>query len=210
MKRNKKRKRTRRGNQALGSIASAPAASGMEAHIATAKEGGLLIITAIASGFVGAALGRSSLIVGIPVTVYGVAKRSPYVVAAGLGLAVANGFQLAGRGVAGVDGLDFKQMTQDAKDRVKTFFENFKDKLYLSHTPAAATQTQEATNGIGDTNEEQVTYFVNPYGNQSNDVAALPELDMSAIDRIQEQIAEMNRPGAADTTAGLNEVEREF
>lgn len=101
-------------------------------------------------------------------------------------------------------------MTQDAQDRVKTFFENFKDKLYLSHASTTTTPTQETTNGIGDT-EEQVTYFVNPYSNQTNSIAALPELDMSAIDRIQEQIAEMSRPAVPDTnTAGLSEVGREF
>jgi hypothetical protein len=44
-----------------------------------------------------------------------------------------------------------------------------------------------------------VTYFTNPYNNSK-------ELDMSAIDRIQEQIAEMNKPVNGD----LSEADREF
>jgi len=92
---------------------------------------------------------------------------------------------------------------------VSTFFENFKDKLYLPHTPTAS-QTTETTNGLGEASQEQVTYFVNPYAGDTSNIAALPEIDMSAIDRIQEQIAEMSKTPPPMPTAGLNEVEREF
>ncbi len=73
-----------------------------------------------------------------------------------------------------------------------TFFKNFSEKLYIGNsepTPIA---------GLGgDNNEEQVSYFVNPYNNAK-------EIDMSAIDRIQEQIANMNGMDAVD------DLEREF
>lgn len=89
MKRNKKRKRTRQVIRALGSVEySGPAANSSEAYIATAKEGGLIVIAAIAACGVGAALGRHSLIAGIPVTLIGVHKGNPYIVAAGLALTV--------------------------------------------------------------------------------------------------------------------------
>lgn len=85
-------------------------------------------------------------------------------------------------------------MAEEAKDRVGTFFKNFSEKLYLNKAAEPS-----ATNGLaGDQDGEQVTYFVNPYGNTK-------ELDMSAIDRLQEQIATMN--------GGMNavdEMEREF
>jgi len=221
MRRNKRKKPTKRRGSALGEVEVAVAESEQATadtpeFMFTAKEAALMLVTAIAAaGTVGAAIGRASLIVGIPVTIFGAHKRNPYIVAAGVGLALANGFQKPTSGITGVDGFDFKQATQDAKDRVRTFFENFKGKLYLPSSTQTVVSTQAATNGLGEGTEEQITYFVNPYGNQpnSNDMAALPELDMSAIDRIQEQIAEMSKPVASmpdSSTAGLNEIEREF
>jgi len=85
-----------------------------------------------------------------------------------------------------VEGFDMKQIASEAKDRVGTFFKNFGEKLYLS---------KETIAGLAGDDDSNVTYFVNPYSKN--------ELDMSAIDRIQEQIAQMNG-------AGLNEIEREF
>lgn len=155
-------------------------------YMKTAKEGVLMLLAAIAAGGAGAALGKHSFIAGIPVTLIGVHKQNKYVIAAGLGLVMSNGFQKAGATTAteSVEGFDMKQMASEAKDRVGTFFKNFGEKLYLS---------KETIAGLA--GDEQVTYFVNPYSNK--------ELDMSAIDRIQEQIAQMNG-------AGLNEIEREF
>ncbi len=158
----------------------------------TVTKGGLVILAAIAAGGAGAALGRHSLIAGIPVTLLGFHKNNPYIIAAGLGLTLSNGFQNQSKSnVQGVDGFDVKQIAEQAKDRVGTFFKNFSDKLYLSKKEDPASKTALA----GGDNDEQVTYFVNPYQNSK-------ELDMSAIDRIQEQIASMN--------GTMSEVEREF
>jgi hypothetical protein len=87
----------------------------------------------------------------------------------------------------GIGGFDIKQIATEAKDRVGTFFKNFGEKLYLSRETIA-----------GLAGDEPVTYFVNPFSTK--------ELDMSAIDRIQEQIAQMNKSG----TANLTEDDREF
>ena len=158
----------------------------------TVTKGGLVILAAIAAGGAGAALGKHSLLAGIPVTLIGFHKKNPYIIAAGLGLTLSNGFQNQNKTtVQGVDGFDMKQIAEQAKDRVGTFFKNFSEKLYISKAAEPA-----STAGLaGENSEDQVTYFVNPY----NDTK---ELDMSAIDRIQEQIATMN--------GGLSEVEREF
>ena len=106
-------------------------------------------------------------------------------------MTLSNGIQKPGQKttVQGVDGFDLKQMTKEAKDRVGTFFENFKGKLYLSPTPPAT------TDGLG---EDEVTYFVNPYNGTG-------EIDMSALDKVQEQIAQMNK-----NVSGTSEIEREF
>lgn len=158
----------------------------------TVTKGGLVILAAIAAGGAGAALGKHSLLAGIPVTLLGFHKQNAYITAAGLGLILSNGFQNQNKPtVQGVDGLDIKQIAEEAKDRVGTFFKNFSEKLYISKAAEPS-----ATAGLfGAQTEEQVTYFVNPYSETK-------ELDMSAIDRIQEQIATMN--------GSLNEVEREF
>jgi hypothetical protein len=157
----------------------------------TVTKGGLVILAAIAAGGAGAALGKHSLLAGIPVTLLGFHKNNPYIIAAGLGLTLSNGFQNQNKTtVQGVDGFDVKQIAAEAKDRVGTFFKNFSEKLYISK-PAEPSATAGLSGGQG---EDQVTYFVNPYNTK--------ELDMSAIDRIQEQIATMN--------GGLNEMEREF
>ena len=165
-------------------------------YMDTAKEGGLMLLAAIAASGAGAAIGKHSLIAGVPLTLVGIHKKNKYLIAAGLGLTLSNGFQKQGQPTTtqGVDGFDLKQIAQDAKDRVGTFFQNFKEKLYLA-SPAPPTTTE----GLGEENEEQVTYFVNPYSGSTG------ELDMSAIDRVQEQIAEMSK-----NVSGLNEVEREF
>lgn len=212
MKRHKRRLRTARQGKALGDTeyTDEESVDNANAYVDTAKEGGLILLSAIAACGVGAAIGKHSLITGIPVTLLGVHKKNPYIVAAGLGLTLSNGFQRSSASVQGVDGFDLKQVAQDAKERVSTFFENFKEKLYIPTTSVAPVASTE---GLSDVPEEQVTYFVNPYGsdkspgNEQNSIA-LSDIDMSAIDGIQEQIAEMSRGGAP--TAGLNETEREF
>jgi hypothetical protein len=181
-----KQKKNKQGNALFG---TAPV---MEHPIAqTVTKGGLVLLAAIAAGGAGAALGKHSLLAGIPVTLVGFHKKNPYIIAAGLGLTLSNGFQNKNKTttVQGVDGFDMKQIAEQAKDRVGTFFKNFSEKLYISKAEPSA------TNGLA--GEEQVTYFVNPYNNAK-------ELDMSAIDRIQEQIANMNGMNAVE------ETEREF
>lgn len=188
-----KKKKDKKHTQGHALFGTAPV---MEHPVAqTVTKGGLVLLAAIAAGGAGAALGKHSLLAGIPVTLVGFHKKNPYIIAAGLGLTLSNGFQNQNKAsIQGVDGFDFKQIAEEAKDRVGTFFKNFSEKLYLSK-PAEPS----ATSGLaGDQKEEQVTYFVNPYNETK-------ELDMSAIDRLQEQIASMN--------GGMNaveEAEREF
>jgi hypothetical protein len=107
-------------------------------------------------------------------------------------------------GTNGVDGFDVKQMTQDAKDRVSKFFENFKEKLYIAPTevidpsvqvPANTSASDGSTSGLGAS--ENVQYFINPMS--TND------LDLSAMERVEQQIASMNRG-----TSGLEDIDREF
>lgn len=195
----KNRNKKYRGSTYQGGKQNALTGTGnvMEHPVAQAvAKGGLVLLTAIAAGGAGAALGKHSLIAGVPVTLVGFHKKNPYIIAAGLGLTLSNGFQNQNKtatNVQGVDGFDLKQVAEGAKDRVGTFFKNFSEKLYLDKGEPSATA------GLaGDNKEDQVTYFVNPYNDSK-------ELDMSAIDRIQEQIAAMNQGMNA-----IEETEREF
>lgn len=175
-----------------------PAQATTSSLVKAGQEGVLMLVAAGVAAGLGAAIGKHSFLVGLPVFGFGVYKGNNYISAAGLGMVMANGFQKAQAkttAVSGIDGFDLKQIANDAKERVTTFFSNFSDKLYIppSSPPATVPEQSEATSGLDD----QVTYFVNPYP---------AELDMSAIDRVQEQIAQMNQKG----TAGLNDIEREF
>ena len=188
--------RKRKKNRGRGKRKSYKGLSGvaqvMEHPIAnTVTKGSLILLAAIAAGGAGAALGKHSLIAGVPVTLVGFHKKNPYLIAAGLGLTLSNGFQRKDQQqvtTQGVDGFDLKLVAEQAKDRVGTFFKNFSEKLYLK-------SGEEGAAGLA--GENDVTYFVNPYTPKG--------LDMSAIDRVQEQIAQMN-----GGTSGLNEVDREF
>ena len=159
----------------------------------TLKEGGLMLLAAIAAGGAGAAIGKHSLALGIPVTLAGAYKKNPYIIAAGLGLAMSNGFQNATKTSTttnGVNGFDIKEIAQGAKDRMSTFFDNFKEKLYLPATTAPS-----ATDGLGE--NDNVRYFINPYGTK--------ELDLSAMDRINAQVN-----AGAGTSGFDDDTDREF
>ncbi|MEX1239461.1 MAG: hypothetical protein WEB30_07080 [Cyclobacteriaceae bacterium] len=175
-----------------GGALSGMAQAGKNDYVETGKEGFLTLLAAIAASGAGAAIGKHSLVAGIPIMFFGIHKKNAYIIAAGLGLTLSNGFQNPAQAkpattTEGMDGL--KEIAEQAKNRVGTFFQNFKEKLYLG--PAAPA----TTDGLG---EDEVTYFVNPYKSTG-------EIDMSAIDRVQEQIAEMTRNGN-----NLSEVDREF
>jgi hypothetical protein len=189
--RNKKSSHGQHGHGLSGGVSQV-----MEHPVAqTVTKGGLVLLTAIAAGGAGAALGKHSLIAGIPLALFGYHKGNQYLMAAGMGLVLSNGFQNPNKttAVQGVDGFDLKLATEEAKDRVGTFFKNFSEKLYLTKA--------EPTAGL-EGKDDQVTYFVNPYNSAK-------ELDMSAIDRLQEQIASMSKAGTSGLSA-VEEPDREF
>lgn len=189
------RKKRRKHTGALSGTAQASQQKKKDVT-ATLKEGGLILLAAIAAGGAGAAVGKHSLVIGLPVTLLGIYKGNKYITAAGLGFVLSNGFQRkdAPKTTEGVDGFDLKMLAEQAKDRVGTFFQNFSDKLYI---PKATESAGTSGLGEGETKEDKVTYFINPHSDK--------DLDMSAIDRIQEEIAAMSQPVNGDF-----DTEREF
>lgn len=178
----KKGKGKQKGQARSGSVLNHPV-------VGTLKEGGLLLLTAIAAGGAGAALGKHSLLAGIPVTLYGIHQKNQYIIAAGLGISLGTAKVNPSNTSSGVNGFDVKQIASEAKERAGEFFTNFKAKLYL---PTATGNEQTAGLAGG----EKVSYFINPH-NRSGDI------DMSALDQVQQQIAEMGK-------GNLSDVDREF
>ncbi len=187
-----KRRKTRNTRALHGNASTASA--NKKPVTETLKEGGLMLVSAIAAGGAGAVIGKHSLLVGIPVTLFGVHKGNKYITSAGLGLCLSNGFQQQQTSAAPTNGIDDEMdgfSMEEVKERVGNYFKNFSEKLYLPKNQSLP------TNGLG-ASDEQPTYFINPYQNpqlQGND------LDMSQLDRVQEQIAQMN---------GMGEIHREF
>jgi hypothetical protein len=153
----------------------------------TLQESGVILLAAIFGGGIGAAIGKHSLLVGIPISILGVHYNYKQITALGVGMAISNGFQSSSatpaKAVNGVDddmhGFDINQI----KDRVGTYFKNFSEKLYLPKTEAPVNATDEM-NG-----DEMPTRFLNPY----NDNSSLQgDIDLSQMDKVKAQIAQMN------------------
>jgi hypothetical protein len=162
--------------------------------------------TAIAAGSVlaglvaGLAAGKYSFYSGVVVTGLGVFLRRPNLALAGLGMAVTPNVKTSADSAsvavttttdgATVSGIDVKQVATGAKDRITGYFKNFTEKI-----------TCKKSDGMSGLGEEPVTYFVNPYASRQ-----LPpgSLDMSALDKVQEQIAMMSG-GTNRGTAGFDE-----
>ena len=116
----------------------------------------------VGGGVLGAVAGKFSLIGGIPIAIYGHYKNNRWLKALGIGMALANGFKPQGTaglegeediyGLEGVDGFNASAFAQGAKARLASYFQGFKEKLFL---PAAA-----GASGFGETD---TTYFQNPY-----------------------------------------------
>jgi hypothetical protein len=197
----KKNKRKVKRNWKHGGLQGIPSGFDKKRALNAVKDGGILVLTTIGGGLLGAAIGKHSLFVGIPVAMAGKYFDNDYIVAAGLGMSVSNGFQNATKPLNGteqVDGLDMKQMAQDAKDRVGKFFDNFKEKLYMSpadSTDSKAPASDGSTNGLA--GNENVQYFINPMSTK--------DLDLSAMERVEQQVAALNRG-----TNGLEDIDREF
>lgn len=190
----RKKKKHRRTNPSfLNGVATGKGESSM---MGTAKETGIALAAGLVGGALGALFGKFSIIPGVIVTGVGLHKKLPWLAAGGIGLTMANGFQntkAPAPTVSSTEGVDgIKEIAEQAKQRVGTFFENFKEKLFIPPSVPATTE------GLGE--GEQVTYFVNPYNSSGTGA-----IDMSELDRLEAKLDDMNK-----VTNGLDDVDREF
>lgn len=137
----------------------------------TVMETGLsLLVGVLGGGFIGAAIGRPSLLAGIAATGVGHYTDSKLLQLFGVGMMASNGFQ-KGSTVNGLEGLD------GIKERLKAYRETFSEKLYLDKLMK---KKAAATDGFG-----ELQYFSYPDTSFNGGLAAL--------DDIEEQIAESAR-----------------
>lgn len=143
------------------------------------------VLSAIGGNIIGAGLGKYSFWGGALVSGIGVATKNMYLSAAGAGMLV-NTINKTTSGTNGIEDEEMEGLSMDgAKERVKQLFDNYKNRLMLK-------SGNEPVNGLGDT-EGQVRFFHNPYE------ASKSSLDLSQLDRIQEQVAALNETnGLAD------------
>jgi len=123
----------------------------------------------IGGGVAGAAVGKSSLAWGALATFAGHFAQSTPLTSFGLGMMASGGYQIGQGAVNGgeVSGLD------GAKERVKAFTSNLKQRMYLDKI----IKSDDAVNGL-----DAVQYFKYPGGESQ-------QIDMGSLDNIERQIS---------------------
>jgi hypothetical protein len=170
----------------LGSIAHDEAKGSIKkSALETGRD---ILIGAVGGGLAGAVLGRASFLVGIAVTGAGHYMGSEGTAAFGVGMMASGGYQA----ISGtMNGTVEKEGFEGVKERLEAFKEEFKRKLFLDKIPTstkpAASKTpaaEEATNGMG-----EVQYFTYPDSSKELQGADDHVLDLTALDRIEKQVA---------------------
>jgi hypothetical protein len=141
-----------------------------------------LIIGVGGGGLVGAAIGKPSLAVGFGCSLMGNYLKSPLITNLGFGMMASGGYQIAlsGSPVSGLDG---------AKERIKAFGQNIKERLYLDKI--IKQKAGESTNGMG-----EVQYFNYPQNG----------ISMGSLEAIEQEIANSSERFASKQMAGEDEI----
>ena len=165
--------RKHKKNSLLGSITAEMDTKGevKGSVIETFKD---LVIGVVGGGLIGSAIGKYSLLAGAALTGVGYYVKNKLTTTIGFGMMAANGFQKKTDEVSGLDGETAG--LEGAKERILTFKETFSQKLFLDKL--IKKNPESGTNGVG-----EVQYFV--YPNLEG-----KELDMSALERLENQVAQ--------------------
>ncbi len=153
------------------------------------KTGRDILIGALGGGLAGAVIGRSSLLVGIAVTGIGHYMGSDGAASFGVGMMASGSYQTLAGAMNGTEQEGF----EGVKERLTTFKEDIKHRLFLDKLfPAAtktvaaktetATETEQATNGMG-----EVQYFTYPNGKE---LEGAGDIDLSALDKLEKRVEE--------------------
>ncbi|ABG58753.1 hypothetical protein [Cytophaga hutchinsonii] len=175
----KKRKRTTsrsRTRTRRTSSASAPLVLTKEV---SRKEIGVAVLSFFGGTIIGAALGKYSGLGGLAIAGLGAWKKNMYATSLGAGMFLSTVPKPMGDATNGISDEEMEGVSiASIKENTKNYFQTLASKLML--------KSSEGTNGLS--GEDDVTYFINPYTQGSG------KLDTRELDRIQEQIAQMNNP----------------
>lgn len=184
--------RKHKKNSLLGNITAEmeTKGDGKASAIETFKD---LVIGVVGGGLVGSAIGKYSLLAGAAVTGTGYYIKNKLVTSLGFGMMAANGFQKKEDSVSGLDGETAG--LEGAKERVLAFKDTFSQKLFLDKL--VKKKPESGTNGVG-----EVQYFVYPNQNLEG-----KELDMSALERLENQVAQSGMEYGKHLQSGESEDE---
>ena len=165
-----------------------------------------IVVGAIGGGIAGAVVGRASFLVGIVATGAGYYFGSHSAAAFGVGMMASGGSQVATQAVSGTESEGF----EGVKERLTALKEDFKHRLFLDKiikpktttTSETTTTKEETTNGMS-----EVQYFTYPNGKE---LEGANDLDMSALERIEKQVAESAKRFEAKKQESVSGNEEEF
>lgn len=141
-----------------------------------------LAVSTVTGAFTGAAMGKPSLYSGLATVITGHLLRAPVLSSFGMGMMVSGGYQVAngfeGTGMNGV------------KERIKAFGQDLKARSYIDKIIKPKDEIP-SIEGLG-----RVQYFKYPLNGQ---------LDMSALDRIEMDLASSAKQYQQTQMNGFNE-----
>lgn len=148
-----------------------PKEKAMNSGMSILKDVGIGIV---GGGLVGSLIGKHSFLAGLVTSFGGYYSGNTTISTLGFGMMAANGFQIAkgqpAAPVQGLEGFDFKQELENAKQRVLNFRDNFAEKLYLDDL-----MKKDEVSGLG-----EVDYYL--YGEEEDEEA------MAELDRLEQQL----------------------
>jgi len=172
----KKRKQTSRTRTRSNSSASVTSILTKEV---SRKEIGFAMLSFFGGTIMGAALGKYSGLGGLAIAGLGAWKQNMYATSLGAGMFLSTVPKIGSEAANGIADEDMEGISMASiKENTKNYFQTLTSKLML--------KSSDGTNGLS--GDEDVTYFINPYTQGSD------KLDTRELDRIQEQIAQMNNP----------------
>lgn len=130
-----------------------------------------VVVGVVVGGAAGAAIGKPALLVGAAITGVGHYKQMPLATILGMGMMASN-IITSNKSISGTD----SKGIEGVKERVNTFKESIKDRLYLT----VIIPKKSTVSGI-----EKVNHYQYPMQQIEGNIR---ELDMRALDRIEQQI----------------------
>ena len=142
-----------------------------------------ILIGAIGGGLLGAAAGKYSFVAGVVVTGIGHYMESNGTTALGVGMMASGGY----KAISGVNGVNGKEQEgfEGVKERLEAFKEDLKSRLFLDKIIKSKKPPEDGTNGMGD-----VQYFTYPNNGKEMEGIDGNSLDLTALDRIEKQVAD--------------------